>query len=291
MTANVMTSDVQRMRILVDWLDPLSAVVKLCAAAQACAAGEFKLPLDLRSIVLILDAGISVILLGGLIYQRVRKHLNEPPESQVLREFAKLRSKSLCPFARKAKLFGGGIAEGQDIKTTVRLLVPQLLKLTTIGRTKKLDGFVIGLPADRFANNLLEFSRSLNSVLRELAAFDPSGENCMNGDILKEGWQFTFNHTRFFITTFAPLYNSRHPRHSNVRNTAFIFLQMEYSFDHHGISSRNSRREGVKRRIRKAFQDAGSGYDVALVKQPMEALKYIKPIKPSDPPVYWWKAK
>jgi len=268
--------------------DPILTTAKTYSTIHALAGGNFHASLCVAAFFEISDAIVGIMAVVGLFFAWMKGRKNKS-ELTVLKKYEKLRSKSLCPFARKAKLYGGGVGKGQDIETAAKSIMPRLIELTKFGKKRKLDGFVIELPADRFANNLVELCRSFNSLLRELANHDPAGENCFKGNILKKDWQFTFNQTRFFVTAFAPFYNPRHPRFSKVKNSAFIFLQPDYSFDNHGISRRNTHRETVKNNIRKAFQETGSGYDIALVKQPLEALKYIKALRISDPPVRWWK--
>jgi hypothetical protein len=286
--AEFMKMNVGKCEVMKKLFDPVLTTAKAYSAIHALAEGKSHARLWLSALLEISNAVIGIMAVVGLFFSWMKRKKNKS-ELNVLKKYEKLRSKSLCPFARKAKLYGGCVGKSQDIKTAVRSIMPRLIELTEFGKQRKLDGFVVELPADRFANNLIEFCTSFNCFLRELSKHDPSEENCFKGNILRKDWQFTFNHTRFFVTTFAPFYNPRHPRFSKLKNSAFIFLQPDYSFDNHGISRRNSQREKVKDNIRQAFQEAGSGYDIGLVKQPLEALKYIKALDVSDPSLQWWK--
>jgi hypothetical protein len=274
----------------VEWRELIPALVKVYTAIHSIISGNLHPLLHFSTFTATVNAIVGLLAAGGLLYKTVRNYLNSRGESDVLRRFGKLRQKSLCPFARKTKLFAGEVGNKQNIQSAVVAMLPKLITLTEIGRKRKLDGLVIDLPAERFAKNLRQFSKTFNSLLREIAQNDPTGENCLQGKILREGWQFTFNHTRFFVTSFAPFYDPKHPRYSQSTKHAFVYLQPEYSFDNHGISNHNAHREQVKENIRKAFQNAGSRYDIALVKQPFEALKYVKPLIESQPPIRWWKS-
>lgn len=123
-----------------------------------------------------------------------------------------------------------------------------------------------------------------------LAEHDPTGVNCFATNVESEAWQFSFNGTRFFITTFAAFYSEDHSRYSQRQDSAFIYFQPEYSFDHHGVSAANPDRERMKERIRREFATHGVPYSVELVTQPVEAYKYVKPLKLGDTPVEWWNA-
>ena len=92
----------------------------------------------------------------------------------------------------------------------------------------------------------------------------------------------------FFISTFSPFYPPDHPRHSPRHDSAFIFLQPEISFDHHGVTASNPKRWSIKESIRANFEKRLSRYSVELVEQPIEALKYVKPFKVDGEPVRWW---
>src|SRR5258707_1216493 len=110
-----MSANVKRIRLLVDWLDPISALMKIYSVLHAWGNGELNLALNLDAILVILDATVGIFVIIRVISSWVKGRSDEPPETRVLKEFAKLRSKTLCPFARKARLYGGGVCEGQDI--------------------------------------------------------------------------------------------------------------------------------------------------------------------------------
>lgn len=102
-------------------------------------------------------------------------------------------------------------------------------------------------------------------------------ENAMDGNLLSPRWRFPFGNLTFFIATFAPFYDHKHPRYSQTADTAFVFMQPEFSFDLHGIHAGNAKRGLVKSTIRDSFERDGSGYSIDLVEQPIEAFKVHQP--------------
>jgi hypothetical protein len=162
--------------------------------------------------------------------------------------------------------------------------------MTNEGRKRRLDGFVLRIPAAGFAADLGMLSRTFNRILQLLAKHDPTGRDCFETDVLEEDWQFSFNGTRFFITAFTPFYSKGHSRYSPSRDSAFVYFQPEYSFDHHNVCAGNPDRERLKEVIRREFANSGAAYNVTFVAQPIEAYKYVKPLKIGDFPVEWWNA-
>jgi hypothetical protein len=216
--------------------------------------------------------------------RRVRRPLPPP-------QFEDLRRSTKCPFAHMARLIGASLTGPGNLDRRIIRLVPRLIRMTNEGREKRLDGFILRIPARSLAADLEMLSKTVNHVLRFLAKHDPTGCDCFVADVVAEDWQFSFNGTRFFITTFAPFYGTGHSRFSARQDSAFIYFQPEYSFDHHGVFAGNPDRERLKERVRQAFANGGTEYSVILVKQPIEAYKYVKPLKVGDPPVEWWNAE
>jgi hypothetical protein len=243
-------------------------------------------------------AAVGVVLAGLFVLARKTRHQRKVKtlsgrtrRPAVPREFESLRRSTRCPFARAARLVGCSLAGRGTLDRRIRRLVPFLLRMTNEGREKRLDGFILQVPSQGFATDLGTFSKTVNRTLRVLATHDPTGGDCFaTRDVVADDWQFSFNGTRFFVTTFAPFYGPWHSRYSGRKDSAFIYFQPEYSFDHHGISAANPDRERLKERVRRAFKEGGVGYSIALVRQPIEAYKYVKPLKVGDPPVEWWNA-
>lgn len=207
------------------------------------------------------------------------------------REVEQLRRSTKCPFARSARLIIGTvrfIGGNRHLDRSVLEMIPRLVRMTQNGRERYLDGFMLRLPGS-YGRDINGLGHTLNRVLRLLAENDPTGQNCFGGDVLAEDWQFSFNGTRFFVTTFAPFYQQGHSRYSGTKKSVFIYFQPEYSFDNHGIFAGNPNRDHVKDSIRNLFRVARIPYDVDLIEQPIEAVKYVKPLRLGDPPVQWWR--
>jgi hypothetical protein len=240
--------------------------------------------------------GAKITLLGGTALLQLARGLMQmlsvrykPPSQQALTKFAKVVRHSQCPFACKAKLLGMSIDLARPVVDQVIAWSPAFAQFTKDARKRKMDGIVMELRTQSGELNLRTFCSTFNAILRTLAAADPTGMSCFRTGVLAPHWQFSFNRMRFFITTFAPFYHDRHARFSHSKTSAFIYFQPEFSFDQHGIHARNPQRALVKKSIRRDFIAAGSELDVALIEQPHEALKYIKPLRAGGPPVRWWE--
>ena len=245
------------------------------------------LPVNARNLLL---GGTAVLQLLRLLHGFVSRRPNGLSGSS-LSKFSRVIRASKCPFARKAKLMGRTVALQDGLTQQVEGLKPMMIEFTDVARKRRLDGVVIEITAPAGVLTLPRFCSVFNSTLRTLAANDPVQPNCFAGDILEPNWQFSFNGMRFFVTTFAPFYDLRHPRFSHAPESAFIYLQPEFSFDQHGIHSNNPQRESVKAGIRRDFLLAGYHLDVSLIEQPHEAFKYIKPLSVGDAPIRWWETK
>jgi hypothetical protein len=230
----------------------------------------------------------TVVVQFTKLFQRLFPRSKGEGDTRLPKRFATVVCRSKCPFAKKAKLLGATLDPLRPIEAEVKSVEESLLSFTRIARKKKLDGFVIELTNPQHIADLDAFCGAFNSVLRTLAADDPTHTDCFAGDVFAPKWQFSFNGMRFFITTFAPFYEMNHPRWSHSEEAAFIYFQPEFSFDHHGIHSGNAHRKNLKDAIRRDFISAGYHLDVALVEQPHEALKYIKPLTVGAKPIRWW---
>src|SRR5437660_7775617 len=114
------------------WLDPVAGVMKLCNACDAWATGELIAELNITVYLAILDTAIGGFLLCKLLSPWVNRQLIRISEAKVVRRFAKLRSKSLCPFALKAKLLGGRTGKSQSIGAAVASMTPRLIEFTEL---------------------------------------------------------------------------------------------------------------------------------------------------------------
>lgn len=218
--------------------------------------------------------------------------LSDPTTNFSLKRFNNLVKKTDCIFATSAKVWSApDFNSAWSIERNLEGTCEVLKRFNKCAESEGLDGLVIEIYGENHGKNISELSVTVNRVLRYLSDKDPTGIHCMEKNILDSKWRFSFGGQTFFITVFAPCYPVNHPRYSHNDNSTFIFLQPEFSFDHHGISSANVKRDAIKEKIRKKFKDNGSAYNVNLVKQNIEVYKYVKPLNIDDSPIEWWKAK
>jgi len=80
------------------------------------------------------------------------------------------------------------------------------------------DGFVIEIPDTErgcYGGSPEALGRTMYRVLKTLSSLDPAGEDVVaQRNMNRPLWQFTFNHQRFFVTSFAPCYPSTSPRYA-----------------------------------------------------------------------------
>ncbi|PIC05932.1 hypothetical protein CS060_02705 [Anoxybacillus flavithermus] len=217
-------------------------------------------------------------------------YFQDPTTSLTIQRFKKVAEKTSCIFSSRSKIWGSySFIESMSLEENLEKNLKLLERFNRVAPFEGLDGFVIEAYGKGYGDTLENLSYTLKRVLKYLSDNDPAKAHCMNQNILKPDWRFSFGDQTFFITTFAPCYPEKHPRYSYNPFSTFIFLQPEFSFDHHGIHSGNAKRESIKEIIRKKFRENGSEYNIDLVRQPLEAYKYVKPINVDDAPVKWWE--
>lgn len=214
---------------------------------------------------------------------------HDPVTESSLERFASVIKNTSCSFAFKAKVWGSYEWSEQDsLKDNIKNSFPSFLRFTKSCHNEGLDGYVFEIKNTSQDDSIAGLKKALYNTLKILSDWDPAKEHSLEGDIHNPNWQFSFNGIRLFTTTFASFYPKDHPRYSPHKGSYFIFMQPEFSFDKHGIHKENKNREKIKEGIRKNFKKTGGYYDVDLIKQPIEALKYIKPISEQEEPVKWW---
>ncbi|RKP48239.1 YqcI/YcgG family protein [Trinickia fusca] len=224
---------------------------------------------------------------------RARFKSNWDPSTALSRDrFGAVIGKTLCPFAQHAKIWGApDIDDKKDFAYNASQIAQVLCRFCRVAPTEGLDGFVIRIHVPEQIRDLASFSSAFFHIVAELgrASKEAGWDNPMEENLSSPEWRFRFCGISFFITTFAPFYRGDHPRFSWRRDSAFVLLQPEFSFDHHGIHSNNPKRTSIKETIRQGFSRNSVGYSTDLVEQPLEALKYIKPLQLGDSPIEWWE--
>lgn len=217
---------------------------------------------------------------------------HDPTTEPALDRFKEISSRTGCFFAAEATVWGSyEWDEDKSIEENIDSSLPSLMRFTKCSEAERLDGFVLEVRGADLGATMDDLSRTFTRVLKYLSAKDPAGVHCMDQKIDEPGWQFSYNGQRFFITTFAPVYAENHPRCSHNENSVFIFLQPEFSFDHHGVHRNNPKRHLIKKAIRKNFADKNMPYDAGLVEQPLEVYKYIKPLEMGGAQIRWWEVR
>lgn len=222
---------------------------------------------------------------------RFRSHW-DPTTALSLQHFRPLIANTLCPFAQQAKVWGApDYDDRMDAAHNVSRIAPVLARFCRVARSQGLDGFVIRLTSLAHIRDIHSFSCVFHAILADLGRINKTNgfHNALEDEILSERWRFTFSNISFFITTFGPFYRGDHPRFSWCSKSAFVFMQPEFSFDAHGIHIDNPKRDSIKFGIREEFSRNTIGYSAKLVEQPMEALKYVKPLNIDGPSVRWWE--
>lgn len=214
---------------------------------------------------------------------------HDPITEPSLKNFQGIVFNTKCSFARTAKVWGNyEWDEMLSFERNIQNSLPSLIRFTKAADAEGLDGYVFEIKNSNLEDSFDGLCSVLKNTMDNLSAFDPTGENVMQTQIDHSDWQFTFNGVRLFTTTFASFYPKNHPRYSPIEGSYFIFLQPEFSFDHHGIHKGNEKRDNIKDSIRDKFIKTGGYYDIDLIKQPIEAYKYIKPLEVGSEPIAWW---
>ena len=163
---------------------------------------------------------------------RFLKHW-DPTVSPTLEAFRPIVETTACIFAGRAKLWG---APDYDCNLSIQdntVKFTQILsRFCKVAPNEGLDGYVIRLTDHQHFSDIRALARVLHLILNGIGEMNEQGgaENPMQGDLLSPSWRFSFRGTTFFITTFAPFYEKKHPRRSPLPGSAFIFLQPEFSF-------------------------------------------------------------
>ncbi len=212
-------------------------------------------------------------------------------ESTPQGRFSKVAESTMCPFAKKSFLeFADEWEEKLSFEENMARVAVELKKFTEECEELGLDGFVMEAKGEEYSKDIPALSAFLRNTLKTLQKYDEQGQHPMDRDIAGKDWQFSFNSVNLFITTFAPFYPKESPRYSFTDDSVFVFFQPNSSFNTHIVNPANDPRTiKLKQNIRKSFEDDGRPYDQNIVDSPVEAVKYIKPLRVGDAEVRWWE--
>lgn len=208
--------------------------------------------------------------------------------------FHTIQQQTRCPFARDARVWGASNWDSTvDWDENCRRIALQFWEFTNAVREEELDGFVVEFDGLEYGQAIPSLAGCLNRFLRSLSHEDPLHSDCMRKVIDMPEWEFSFAGERVFIIVFAPCYAKSSSRYGFGCENVFVLLQPQSSFEHHKIP-RGYELGLLRARIRSAFHSVGADYDTgtlaAIMNGPLEAVRFIKPLTPDDPPVQWWKA-
>jgi len=200
-------------------------------------------------------------------------------ETRTLERFAPIQNGTHCPFAKRARLWGAHMGDGDLIRR-----LDDFVRQSEAD--EKLDGFVIELDGTR---TFSAFTDSVRRALTALSDADPAGENMMRKKYIGEvGWHFRFAGAPFFVTTFSPLYPTSSPRYAFGAKAAFVLLQPERSFARHKLPLDDGTAPGVRAKVRAAFAEHGRPF-VPPAPRSANAHQVVRPLHEGQDHVRWWQ--
>ncbi len=212
----------------------------------------------------------------------------DPSTADSLASFNSVRKRTACPYAMNASLWGAPHWNSQwSTERNAEVILPFLLIFTKAAPHERLDGFVIAIDDLLLQTDMCVLSAWFRGLLLALADRDPKPSSLKEDNVLRSGWQFTYNSVRLFVAVFSPLYGPNHSRHS-AKGT-YVVLQPETSFDWNNIGSHFLESEGKKKEIRRRFAEKNVVYPADLIAQRLEAALYLLPRWSDDRCVRWWE--
>ncbi|ONI75253.1 hypothetical protein ALI144C_41720 [Actinosynnema sp. ALI-1.44] len=211
---------------------------------------------------------------------------HNPMYAQSARRFEPVVNHTYCPFATVARLWGAPDHDSSlTVADNVRAALDGVLRFTRAAQREVLDGFVFAFPSDQFGGTLARLGRLLRTVLGTLMASDPREPRVLNrGDVVREGWRFSFDGEDYFVPVFAPLYGQDHSRYTyGVDDTVFILLQPDSSF--HARLGRDSGQ--IRKQIRQRFSDGLQSYSGT---GELEAHRFLPALGDGTPAPAWYDA-
>ncbi len=212
----------------------------------------------------------------------------DPSTADTLGEFAVVRRRTRCPYARDARLWGGPAwDEKRSLSRNVDSIFPFFLSFTKAARLESLDGFVVSIRRPKGAETMIGLANWFRHFLDALGSVDPEPSPMRLSTIGEPGWQFAFNGMRLFISVFSTLYARNHPRWSP--KTTFVMFQPEQSFELHQIGSDFPESKAQKQNIRETFERSAFWYPAEVIDRRIEAAIYLLPRFPEDGDAVWWQ--
>jgi len=162
-----------------------------------------------------------------------------------------------------------------------------LLVRTSCADLVAYDGFVIVLESPLAGSSPGAVSQALRGVIDGL--LDVDGAVLDTKDIRAEGWWLQYRGARWFVIALAPCYSRSSSRAVPVGETAtFLVFQPAQAFDRRSVPIGTTIPIAVRKRIRESFDVAGRAYDVSLMSQGVESIKFVAPLEVGDEAIIWW---
>lgn len=201
-----------------------------------------------------------------------------------------------CLFAKSSKLCGSkDWNPALSLEENVAASVMAFNAFIQVALSAHYDGFVFEIRGEEYASSIEVFGQTVRRVLLTISDLDPRKANCMRKSYIdKRGWCFEFARETFFVTTFAPCFPSNHSRYGFGCKSSFVLFQPEYSFAWHNIESDTPETNWenpttVRDKIRVEFRNHGRDYEIPDTIYYPPALHIVRPLRPTDPPITWWR--
>lgn len=200
-----------------------------------------------------------------------------------------VQQRTECLFARQARLVTGHAwREAESFQSNLERQAAALASFTRTMEAQHHDGFCIELPAE-YGATVDTLAVTVNRVLRGLAALDPSRDDCFREPVETERWRFRFGGEIFFVVTFASCYGEDHARFTFGVDQTLILLLSDHAFSRYCPPGQERIPAFIRDRIRVAYAQAGRIYDMTHVLSPIEAHRFVKPLRLRQPSVRWWE--
>ncbi|MEV6506752.1 amino acid--tRNA ligase-related protein [Streptomyces sp. NPDC051642] len=203
--------------------------------------------------------------------------------------FRLVQGRAECSFARHSRLVGGPVQDGPDAFAAGRSVAAALRAFTDRVEADRLDGFVVELADPAHGGTTEAVATTTRAVLAGILAADGDAEAAGLAEAGQEHWWFRACGTRWFVLVFAPAYGPESPRHTFGSPSTFVLLQPVAAFDRYARPRGTEIAQTVREDIRTRYAATGRPYDADLAAQNVEALKFVWPQGPTDPPIRWWE--
>ncbi|MFD8718525.1 amino acid--tRNA ligase-related protein [Streptomyces sp. NPDC059629] len=211
------------------------------------------------------------------------------PAADSAARFRLVQGRAECSFARHSRLVGGPVQDGPDAFAAGRSVAAALRAFADRVDADRLDGFVVELADPAHGGTTEAVAMTTRAVLSGILAADGDEESAGLSEADQEHWWFRACGTRWFVLVFAPAYGPESPRHTFGSRSTFVLLQPVAAFDRYARPRGTEIAQAVREDIRARYAATGRPYDAELAAQNVEALKFVWPHGPGDPPVRWWE--